>query len=272
MNQTSVCIVGIDNHTDTLVKYLINNNYNLYLVLDDQTHLKEKVLYEYKCFFESTWDQSIANKCNIVYISYIIPNDVFLSIVQSSVHVVMDITTALFYFEQNHMNTYIQSNTSHIYSNIRLDKEICKVKDSIRDPTFIQINCIDEYPVHSIEYELDLLLFLTNQKPRYIYSTRSDNIWTTTLQYQENSDLVVVINKISSLILKPSKKISIMMKDRTIQHNYSYDKKIPGMHSFDLHDNYYNINIEWLFNCTVAIQKSCNLKCCIDVEKEIFRE
>ena len=78
-DKTTVCIVGIDEHTDQLYNYLKDGGYELQLVVDDQESMKEDVRSKYKCFFETYWDE-IRNTFNITYISYMVPNNIFLSI------------------------------------------------------------------------------------------------------------------------------------------------------------------------------------------------
>jgi hypothetical protein len=268
---TTVCIVGIDGHTDQLVNYLQSNTYDLQLVVDDQESMKEIVLRKYKCFFETYWDEIRNNNYNIIYISYMVPNNIFLSILKSSCPIVMDISTALYYYEQDKIYPQFLLSDCNIYSIVRLNPNIRELKNKIEHPQFIQITCIENYPVYSIEYELDLLYFITDDKPKYINANIGENIWTTTLEYE--SGLIACISKISSQILRPCNKINIMMENNTYQEIYSLQKNsIPAMHTFDLHEYYYVPNIQWIYNCKTAIKRSRDEHRCVDVEKELFRD
>ena len=40
MNDRKICIIGVDEYTDIFVKYLRNNNYDLYLIIDPRNEIK----------------------------------------------------------------------------------------------------------------------------------------------------------------------------------------------------------------------------------------
>ena len=123
-----ICIVGIDEHTDKVVRYLHGKNYDLQLVVDDQESMKEIVLHKYKCFFETYWDEVRNTNYDIIYISYMIPNNIFLSILTSNCPIVMDISTALYFYEQDTIYTHFLISNCNIYSIIRLDPTIYELK------------------------------------------------------------------------------------------------------------------------------------------------
>ena len=270
MNDRKICIIGVDEYTDIFVKYLRNNNYDLYLIIDPRNEIKNVVIKKYNCFFEHEWNNNLYNDIDIIYISHPMPNQMMIEILKNENSLVMDISLGKYFNNQLVLHPYFQYSRLYTFSHLRLDPEIKQLKQKIVNPTYIQIRNIGINTVHSFEIEFDLIHYLTNQKPRYIFSSKNKDIISIHLSFM--SGLIVDIIKMKNIGYEMSNHINVVTENKTLNMTYSTNRSfVPGLLPFDLNEHYYQTNINWISNCETAIRKSMENHECIDVEKENFR-
>ena len=270
MNNQKVCIIGVDEYTDIFVKYLKDNNFDLYLIIDSRDEIKKIVIQKYNCFFEHAWDSNLYSDIDITYINNPISNHMMVEILKNKNSLVMDISLGKYFYNQEMLYPYFQYSTFYIFSHVRLDPKINKLKQEIGNPSYIQIRNIGIDKVHSFEIEFDLIYYLTNQKPRYIHSCKNENVISIHLSFM--SGLIVNIVKMKNIGCENSNHIHVISGNKTMSIPYSTNRSyVPGMHPFDFNESYYHTDLNWIYNCETALKKSMYNHECIDVEKEEFR-